>query len=46
MDYYTATKIQQEQIVLSSNCAELLTVAIRPHGIFGPGDLLVHAYTS
>lgn len=60
MDYYTETKILQEQVinnmthiiqnivsqlVLSSNNTDLskgpvfLTVAIRPHGIFGPYDV-------
>jgi sterol-4alpha-carboxylate 3-dehydrogenase (decarboxylating) len=44
MDYYTETKILQEQLVLRSNNKDrdmgqlLLTVAIRPHGIFGPRD--------
>ncbi len=28
------------QIVLTANCDELLTVAVRPHGIFGPRDPL------
>lgn len=40
MDYYTETKIQQEKLVLEA-CdpnGGLLTVAIRPHGIFGPRD--------
>ena len=26
------------QLVLEANCPELRTVAIRPHGIFGPRD--------
>ncbi|XP_023667254.1 sterol-4-alpha-carboxylate 3-dehydrogenase, decarboxylating isoform X1 [Paramormyrops kingsleyae] len=40
IDYYTETKIQQEKLVLQA-CNEengFLTVAIRPHGIFGPRD--------
>ncbi|RDD42492.1 Sterol-4-alpha-carboxylate 3-dehydrogenase, decarboxylating [Trichoplax sp. H2] len=45
IDYYTETKILQEKEVRKA-CQEkpdsdgniLLTVAIRPHGIFGPGD--------
>lgn len=40
IDYYTATKIEQEKLVLEA-CDEqkgFLTVAIRPHGIFGPRD--------
>ncbi|KAJ7310283.1 hypothetical protein JRQ81_007184 [Phrynocephalus forsythii] len=40
IDYYTETKILQEKEVLSANDPEgkFLTVAIRPHGIFGPRD--------
>ncbi|KAG9478325.1 sterol-4-alpha-carboxylate 3-dehydrogenase, decarboxylating [Eleutherodactylus coqui] len=40
IDYYTETKILQEKEVLGSNDPEnnFLTVAIRPHGIFGPRD--------
>lgn len=43
IDYYTQTKILQEKIVLDYNSRglkgkEILTVAIRPHGIFGPRD--------
>ncbi|KAK7141768.1 hypothetical protein R3I93_015806 [Phoxinus phoxinus] len=40
IDYYTATKIQQEKLVLEACSKEkgFLTVAIRPHGIFGPRD--------
>ncbi|KAG7283154.1 hypothetical protein CRUP_033100 [Coryphaenoides rupestris] len=40
MDYYTETKIQQEKLVLEAcdKAGGLLTVAIRPHGIFGPRD--------
>ncbi|XP_061408537.1 sterol-4-alpha-carboxylate 3-dehydrogenase, decarboxylating isoform X1 [Lethenteron reissneri] len=40
IDYYTETKILQEKAVLAANCPErgFLTVAIRPHGIFGPRD--------
>ncbi|XP_064405536.1 sterol-4-alpha-carboxylate 3-dehydrogenase, decarboxylating-like [Halichondria panicea] len=40
MDPYTETKIQQEKIVLEASCDKLLTVAVRPHGIFGPRDPL------
>ncbi|XP_059144032.1 sterol-4-alpha-carboxylate 3-dehydrogenase, decarboxylating-like [Physella acuta] len=39
LDYYTETKILQEKAVLSANSEDFLTVAIRPHGIFGPRDL-------
>ena len=38
IDYYTQTKALQEQIVLKANSPDLMTCAIRPHGIFGPGD--------
>jgi sterol-4alpha-carboxylate 3-dehydrogenase (decarboxylating) len=46
IDYYTKTKILQEKEVLAANGLsvtsdtpqQLLTVAIRPHGIFGPRD--------
>ncbi|XP_055964701.1 sterol-4-alpha-carboxylate 3-dehydrogenase, decarboxylating [Sorex fumeus] len=40
IDYYTETKILQEQVVLGANDPKknFLTVAIRPHGIFGPRD--------
>lgn len=38
MDYYTETKILQEKAVLGSNSEGFFTVALRPHGIFGPHD--------
>ncbi|CAN9514861.1 unnamed protein product [Ophioblennius macclurei] len=40
IDYYTATKIEQEKLVLEACDKQkgFLTVAIRPHGIFGPRD--------
>ncbi|XP_077588998.1 sterol-4-alpha-carboxylate 3-dehydrogenase, decarboxylating [Stigmatopora nigra] len=40
IDYYTMTKIEQEKLVLEACDPKkgLLTVAIRPHGIFGPRD--------
>ncbi|XP_058505995.1 sterol-4-alpha-carboxylate 3-dehydrogenase, decarboxylating [Solea solea] len=40
MDYYTETKIEQEKLVLAACDKEngFFTVAIRPHGIFGPRD--------
>ncbi|KAI0228821.1 Sterol-4-alpha-carboxylate 3-dehydrogenase, decarboxylating [Lamellibrachia satsuma] len=38
MDYYTETKILQEKLVLEANSDNFFTVAIRPHGIFGPRD--------
>lgn len=36
--YYPQTKCMAEQAVLKANCAELATVALRPHLIWGPGD--------
>ena len=38
IDYYTETKMLQEQLVIEANCDSLYTAAIRPHGIFGPRD--------
>ncbi|XP_012582648.1 PREDICTED: sterol-4-alpha-carboxylate 3-dehydrogenase, decarboxylating isoform X2 [Condylura cristata] len=40
IDYYTKTKILQEQAVLDASDPDgnFLTTAIRPHGIFGPRD--------
>lgn len=38
IDAYTETKILQEKIVLAANSDNFYTVAIRPHGIFGPRD--------
>lgn len=40
IDYYTETKILQEKAVLDANNPKkkFLTIAIRPHGIFGPRD--------
>lgn len=40
IDYYTQTKIVQEKLVLEACDKQkgFLTVAIRPHGIFGPRD--------
>jgi nucleoside-diphosphate-sugar epimerase len=35
---YPKTKAQAEQIVLESNGADLATIALRPHLIWGPGD--------
>jgi 2-alkyl-3-oxoalkanoate reductase len=35
---YQKTKALAEQIVLDANCDSLLTVALRPHLIWGPGD--------
>jgi nucleoside-diphosphate-sugar epimerase len=36
--HYPKTKAMAEQQVLSSNSAQLATVALRPHLIWGPGD--------
>lgn len=38
MDAYNDTKARAEDLVLSANSASLLTCALRPSGIFGPGD--------
>ncbi|XP_033111067.1 sterol-4-alpha-carboxylate 3-dehydrogenase, decarboxylating-like [Anneissia japonica] len=42
IDYYTETKILQERIVLEASdpANGFLTVAIRPHSLFGPRDPL------
>lgn len=38
LDSYTQTKAQAEALVLAANGkGGMRTVAIRPHGIFGPG---------
>lgn len=36
--HYPATKALAEQAVLAANAADLATVALRPHLIWGPGD--------
>jgi len=36
--HYPHTKALAEQLVLAANSAELATVALRPHLIWGPGD--------
>ncbi|MCA9538357.1 MAG: NAD-dependent epimerase/dehydratase family protein [Myxococcales bacterium] len=36
--HYPATKAEAEQAVLAAHGAELATVALRPHLIWGPGD--------
>ncbi|ESO89403.1 hypothetical protein LOTGIDRAFT_125131, partial [Lottia gigantea] len=38
IDYYTETKILQEKVVLGANDDNFHSVAVRPHGIFGPRD--------
>ena len=38
-DLYTETKIQGERIALEANDEGLLTCAIRPGGIYGPGEM-------
>jgi nucleoside-diphosphate-sugar epimerase len=35
---YPATKARAEQIILGANSADLATIALRPHLIWGPGD--------
>jgi len=35
---YPKTKAQAEQIILESNGADLATISLRPHLIWGPGD--------
>ncbi len=36
--FYPQTKAEAEQLVLNANDAQLATVALRPHLIWGPGD--------
>ena len=36
--HYARTKIAAEKLVLGANSTRLLTVAIRPHLVWGPGD--------
>ena len=38
LNYYSETKAIAEKMVLDANSADLSTVALRPHLIFGPGD--------
>lgn len=38
LDCYTETKMLQEQLVIHAADSELMTCAVRPHGIFGPRD--------
>lgn len=39
LSYYAQTKAMAERLVLLANCPEFSSVALRPHLIFGPGDL-------
>jgi nucleoside-diphosphate-sugar epimerase len=39
LTHYAKTKAMAEKLVLAANGLELSTVALRPHLIFGPGDL-------
>ena len=39
LTHYAQTKSIAEKLVLSAHCESLLTVALRPHLIFGPGDM-------
>jgi len=41
MDYYTATKIKGEQMIMAANSSSLATCALRPSGIFGEGDTVM-----
>ncbi|CDR40814.1 CYFA0S05e04786g1_1 [Cyberlindnera fabianii] len=38
MDGYNKTKAEAEEMVIKANSKDFLTVALRPAGIFGPGD--------
>jgi nucleoside-diphosphate-sugar epimerase len=38
LTHYPETKARAEQLVLAANDANLATVALRPHYIWGPGD--------
>jgi 3beta-hydroxy-delta5-steroid dehydrogenase/steroid delta-isomerase len=38
IDLYTETKIEAEKKIVAANSESLLTCAIRPGGIYGPGD--------
>lgn len=38
LDAYNETKVAGEKLVLAANGYDLLTCALRPAGIFGPGD--------
>eukprot|EP00271_Cylindrocystis_brebissonii_P019373 TRINITY_DN5864_c0_g1_i1.p1 TRINITY_DN5864_c0_g1~~TRINITY_DN5864_c0_g1_i1.p1 ORF type:complete len:580 (+),score=82.47 TRINITY_DN5864_c0_g1_i1:77-1816(+) len=49
MDAYSATKAEAEKAVLAANSSEgrgLRTIALRPSGIFGPGDPLLVPLTA
>jgi 3beta-hydroxy-delta5-steroid dehydrogenase/steroid delta-isomerase len=41
-DLYTSTKIAAERAVLDANGNGLLTCAIRPGGIYGPGERMTY----
>ncbi|MEW6288897.1 MAG: NAD-dependent epimerase/dehydratase family protein [Thermodesulfobacteriota bacterium] len=36
--HYAATKVLAEKMVLGANCRQMLTTALRPHLVWGPGD--------
>ncbi|MBU4261593.1 MAG: NAD-dependent epimerase/dehydratase family protein [Proteobacteria bacterium] len=36
--HYAETKVLAEKMVLGANCRHLLTTALRPHLVWGPGD--------
>lgn len=37
-DAYAETKARAEQLVMRAGDSSLITISLRPHGIFGPGD--------
>lgn len=37
-DYYAETKAAAEKLVMAAGSEELITISLRPHAIFGPGD--------
>jgi nucleoside-diphosphate-sugar epimerase len=39
LSHYAKTKAMAEKLILEANGADLSTVALRPHLIFGPGDM-------
>lgn len=39
LDFYGETKALAEQAVLRANSPDMLTCAVRPAGVFGPGDV-------
>jgi len=39
VSHYTATKAIAEQMVLHANSPDMRTIALRPHLVYGPGDI-------